>query len=251
MPSLLRRSTLALLILVPGFAQMAPTQAAPRKYLAATSHYLKAEGVPLFALPAPPQIGTLAADADLETVLQVQDWRTAAQVAWADRIDHLDAFDAAAVLGPWFNRKQLPRCAQLLEEALGDGEAVNYVAKLRFKRLRPPIQDPRVQPCTPVQRPTSATPSASFYSYPSGHATSIYLMAEILGELVPARQAEVQAWAHKAAWSRIVAGVHFPSDDLGGHILAGIIVQSLKANPAFVAALEDCREEVRAVQTAR
>ena len=223
---------------------------APRKYLVATSLYLSADKVDLSALPEPPKPGSLAARADLEAILQLQAWRTEAEVAWAMRVDHLDAFDAAEVLGPWFNREQLPLCARLLEEALGDGEGLNYAAKMKFKRLRPPFQDPRVHPVTPVMKPVG-TPIAPFYSYPSGHATSIYLMADLLGELAPSKAEALQTWAHKAAWSRMIAGVHFPSDDIGGEVLAGIAVKALEANPAFRAALDRCKVEVRTVLAAK
>jgi acid phosphatase (class A) len=210
-----------------------------------TAHYLRADTVDLSALPAPPQVGTLAALADLETVLQLQAWRSEEQVAFAKRVDHLDAFDAGAAVGAWFTRERLPRCAQLLEEALGDGEAMNHAAKLKFKRLRPPFQDTRVRPVTPLQKPTG-TPGAPFYSYPSGHATSIFLLAELVAALVPGRAEAVQGWAHRAAWSRMLAGVHFPSDAVGGQLLASITFATLKGNPAFLAALERCQAEVRA-----
>ena len=222
-------------------AQSAPE---PRKYLVATAIYLDASKADFSAMPAPPAPGSLAAEADLETILQLQGWRSPEEVAFAKRVDHLEAFDGAEAIGPWFSRAQLPRLGKLLDEALGDGEGMNYVAKLRYKRLRPPFQDSRVRPCTPVQQPTGATPPASFYSYPSGHATSIYLLAELLGELLPARRQALQDWAHRAAWSRIIAGVHFPSDDIGGRLLAAITVRALKANPAFRAAFQACSEEL-------
>jgi acid phosphatase (class A) len=236
---------------LPGSQGLAQGAALAPKYLVATKLYLDGAALDLQALPDPPQRGTLAAQADLETILQVQAWRTEAAAAWARQVDHLDAFDAAPLIGPWFTREQVPRCARLLEEALGDGEGANYAAKLKFKRLRPPFQDPRVKPVTPVQEPMGVTPPASFYSYPSGHATSIYLLAELLGDLVPAKAEAVSSWAHRAAWSRMIAGVHFPSDDVGGRLLAAIVVRELRANPAFLKALAGCREELRTVQAAQ
>jgi acid phosphatase (class A) len=236
---------------LPGNQAHAQGAAIAPKYLVATKIYLDGATLDLHALPEPPQRGSLAAQADLETILQVQAWRTEAEVAWAKQVDHLDAFDAASIIGPWFTRERVPRCARLLDEALGDGEGANYAAKLKFKRLRPPFQDPRVKPVTPVQEPTGATPPASFYSYPSGHATSIYLLAELLGDLVPAKAEAISSWAHRAAWSRMIAGVHFPSDDVGGQFLAAIVVRALRANQAFQKALAGCREELRAIQAAQ
>ena len=44
------------------------------------------------ALPQPPAAGSLAAQSDLETVLQVQAWRTPDQVALAQRLVMEDPF---------------------------------------------------------------------------------------------------------------------------------------------------------------
>jgi acid phosphatase (class A) len=122
---------------------------------------------------------------------------------------------------------------------------MNHAAKLRFKRPRPPLQDSRVQPCTPVHLPDVQPPPAPFYSYPSGHATSIHLLAGLLAELVPERREALQTWAHRATWSRMIAGVHFPSDAVGGELLAEITLRTLKGSPAFREALERCKAEVR------
>lgn len=229
-------------------AAMFPLQAQAPKYLVPTSNFIHAETVDLSALPEPPAPGSLAARADLEAILQLQAWRTPEQVAFAKRVDHLDAFDGAEALGPWFTRARLPLTAGFLEAALGDGEAMNLAAKVRYKRLRPPLQDGRVQPCTPVRKPETQPPPPSFYSYPSGHATSIHLLAGLLEELVPERREAIQAWAHRAAWSRMIAGVHFPSDAVGGELLAGITLKALKATQAFQESLARCRAEVAAAR---
>lgn len=234
---------LLLAVWLPGSAQVSP-----RRYPNATSTYIDGATLDLSALPAPPQLGTLAADADLETILQLQAWRTDAEVAWARALDHLDIFDAGTAIGPWFTRARLPRCAQVLEEALGDGENLNHIAKLKFRRLRPPYLDDRVKPCVVLLPVPVGKPPAGYYSYPSGHSTSIFILAALMSELVPDRQDAILEWAHKAAWSRMLAGMHFPSDDMGGMRLAAIAVKGMRANPAFRAALAGCAEEIRAAR---
>lgn len=243
-PTVRSLSLATLLLWAPsGFAQTPGP-----KYLTPTEHYLVAAKLDLSALPAPPQPGSLAAQADLEAILELQVWRNDAELAWVKKIDRFDAFDAGAAIGPWFTRANLPKCAKLLQEALGDGEAANHVAKLKYKRLRPPYSDPRVHPALPLTQP-KGEPKAGYYSYPSGHATSLFLIGELLADLVPERREEVLAWAAKASWSRMLAGVHFPSDHVGGHILAQAVVKGLKANPEFQAAWKECEAEVRAAKT--
>jgi len=187
-------------------------------------------------LSAPPEPGSLAAQADLEAVLQVQTWRTDAQVAFAQRIDEGSVFDFAEVLGPWFTSERLPVTKKFLKQIDQDAKAAYGLAKQQFRRLRPPYADTQVQPCL-------ATPPGTSFSYPSGHATLRYTEALVLGEIFPDRRGELLAWAHKAAWGRILAGVHFPSDDVGGRLLAEALVEALKKNPEVLARIEQCRAE--------
>lgn len=64
----------------------------------------------------------------------------------------------------------------------------------------------------------------SSWSYPSGHATSVTAIALILALLAPRPWRRVAAWCAAAAilstaLSRVMLGVHWPSDVLGGTML--------------------------------
>jgi acid phosphatase (class A) len=193
---------------------------------------------PVFAaaLPPPPAPGSLPALADLEAVLQVQGDRTPAEIAWAKRIEKDTLYDYADVLGPWFTAKNLPFTAEFFAAAGRDLQAVSDRTKGLFARPRPPAVDPRVRPCVAVP--------ASF-SYPSGHSTRLMARALLLAEIFPERRDELLAWAHRAAWSRIIGGVHFPTDDVGGQLLAETFVAEVLKNPAARAALERARAEAQ------
>jgi hypothetical protein len=66
-------------------------------------------------LPEPPAPDSLAAQADLETVLQVQAWRTPEQEALAKAVDKDTPFNHASVIGAWFTKENLPVTAAFLE----------------------------------------------------------------------------------------------------------------------------------------
>jgi len=189
-------------------------------------------------LPPPPAPDTLAGRADLEAVLESQMWRTAEHVAWAKRVDKNDAFMSADVLGTWFTRENLPLTAALLKDVDEDRHEITEVAKKLFARARPYVVDPSVQPC--VGKPSND-------SYPSGHTTSIFTRAGVLAEIFPEKRAELFAFAHRAAWGRVQAGVHFPSDLVGGWLLSEPIVVEIKRSPAFQERLQQVRAEVAAV----
>jgi acid phosphatase (class A) len=200
------------------------------------THFAKPTSVDVAkALPAPPAAGTLSGKADLEAVLQAQAWRTPEHIAWAKVVDKNDPFMSSEVLGKWFSRENLPLTVALLKDVDEDRHEITEVAKKLFARPRPWVVDPSVQPCVP--KPTND-------SYPSGHATSIFTRAGILAEIFPEKRAELMAFAHRAAWGRVYAGVHYPSDLVGGWLLAEPIVEEIKKSPAFQERLKAVRAEV-------
>ena len=62
------------------------------------------------------------------------------------------------------------------------------------------------------------TPSDQF-SFPSGHTSAAFMMATLLGLYFPPLLIPLYCWATGVGCSRVVLGVHFPSDILVGAIL--------------------------------
>lgn len=185
-------------------------------------------------LPPPPEAGSLAAKTDLDVVLHAQTWRTPAEAEWAKFIDKDNAFNHASVLGAWFTKENLPVTAKFLSDVTDDANAVGALTKQFYSRQRPSQIDPRVQPLVPV--PATA-------AYPSGHVTRAFTWAMVLAEIFPDRRDALLERAHRAAWGRVLAGVHFPSDLIGGQLMAEAIVAELKKSESFRAAVEQCRTE--------
>jgi acid phosphatase (class A) len=214
-------------------AATVPKKAAKQPY---ATHFAKPTSVDCAkVLPAPPAPGTLAGLADIEAVLQAQAWRTEEHIAWAKRVDKNDAFMSSDVLGSWFTRENLPLTAAFLKDVDEDRHEITEVAKNLFARARPWVIDPRVQPCVP--KPSND-------SYPSGHTSSIFTRAAVLAEIFPEKRAELMAFAHRAGWGRVYAGVHYPSDVVGGWLLAEAIAAEIKKSPAFQERLKAVRAEV-------
>lgn len=187
-------------------------------------------------LPPPPARGSLAESADLEVVLQAQMGRRPAQEAWAKEADSDTVWGFASVIGPRFRVERLPKTARFFWKLTVDAYAISEDAKRLFNRPRPPKLDPRIQPCV------SLPPNDS---YPSGHSVQAFVRAGVLAEILPESREALFTRAHRSAWGRILGGVHYPTDDVGGRILAETIVARLKSLPAFREAVKDCREEIR------
>jgi acid phosphatase (class A) len=190
-------------------------------------------------LPAPPESGSLAAQADMEAVLEVQARRTPADAAWAGAVLKEDAFASCApVIGSWFKKDSLPLTDALLQDASKDSRAVGSAVKKVFARSRPWVVDAAVKPC--VELPKSD-------SYPSEFSMQTFVRAGVLAEIFPEKREALLVVAHRAAWARIVGGVHFPTDDVGGRLMAEFLVAEFRKSPAFVAAVQQARAEVQAV----
>jgi acid phosphatase (class A) len=193
-------------------------------------------------VPTPPAAGSIAAQAELETLLQVQSWRTPDQVAWAKLVAADDVFNHAAIIGEWFNAERLPLTAALFKQIGDDMRAMDALAKKPFARPRPSAVEPRLRPCVNV-------PSSS--SYPSGSALQALVWAEILAEAMPSKRTELIARAHRAAWGRVIGGVHYPSDLVTGRMLAEVYLTECRKSRAFQQAFAACRQELAAASGAR
>ncbi|HVT73708.1 MAG TPA: phosphatase PAP2 family protein [Lacunisphaera sp.] len=211
--------------------------ALPAALLAAEAgRYLPAADYDLAAIiPAAPAADSLATLADLETVYQVQQRRTPEQAAVAAYFAVDDVFQYDAVLGAWFNARNLPATAAFFAQVEADRFAISSMAKKLWSRPRPPLLDPRLRPC--IELPVSG-------SYPSGHATQAYLWAGLLGEVFPEHRAALNERAQLVAWSRIVAGVHYPTDIAAGRILGERLARDFLRQPDVQAALVRIRAEV-------
>lgn len=229
-------SWLALVVGIASLTVMAQPEKPVAIAPAAAGQFISADAVDWkTVLPPPPAPGSIAALGDLEAVLQVQAARTPADIAWAKLTEKDHVFeDYGDMFGPWFEEKNLPVLAELLRQVTADAQIVNKKVKDLYHRSRPPAVDPAVQPC--VQIPLTN-------SYPSGHSLRAHVWGEVLGDIFPDRQVELYTRAHRVAWGRIIGGVHFPTDDVGGRLIAQAIMAELRKSPAYREAIEKCRAE--------
>jgi undecaprenyl-diphosphatase len=87
---------------------------------------------------------------------------------------------------------------------------IYFVLKNGFKRNRPQAALENFR--------SLITPSDQF-SFPSGHTSAAFMMATLVGYFFPSLLILLYVWAVLIACSRVVLGVHFPTDTLVGALL--------------------------------
>jgi membrane-associated phospholipid phosphatase len=92
-------------------------------------------------------------------------------------------------------------------QAMYDATIATWESKYYYKRPRPSEVDFRLRPALPV--PDSP-------SYPSEHAAAAQAAASVLGYFFPAEAESFQKLAEQAGWSRVLAGLQYPSDHYAG-----------------------------------
>lgn len=190
-------------------------------------------------VPPPPAKGSDADKADMQAVIDVQSKASEARKAQA-LVDSDETVYVmfTSVLGDRFVAANTPKASTMFER-VGDSEDDTLdAAKPFFGRIRPFLANPDMVKAY-------AKPSKSG-SYPSGHTTRVTLMAIMVAAMVPEKKAEIWARANDYAESRVVGGVHYPTDVLAGWRTGTAMAAVMFQMPGFKTDFEAAKIEVRA-----
>lgn len=167
---------------------------------------------------------------------------------WKTAIQDNDLWGGGALkrfscaLGVDLNATQTPVTWKILHKIELDARTVGTPAKDFYDRKRPLIGNDAPL-CVPREdwMKTNA-------SYPSGHAMVAWSWGLILAELKPARADPILALGRESGESRVICGVHFPSDVEAGRSLGAAMVARLHSEPTFEADIAAARREMAAAQ---
>lgn len=193
----------------------------------------------LIFVPPPPEAGGALELAERAIVRGPWTAERRQQALEDNAIDAFAAFDS--VMGANFTRANFPATYTVLDRA---GRAAGFAGdpvKFRYHRPRPFVSDSAITPCIPDEERLRAS-----FSYPSGHAALGWGWALVLAELVPARTEAIIDRGRDFTWSRVVCGVHYPSDVEAGRIVAAAAIARLHADPDFQREFAAARAELSA-----
>ena len=199
------------------------------------------------AVPPPPAPGSPTDQADKArsarfTTLEDSDrWLLATAHAELRPPLALQHFDCA--LNVRLGSATTPNLNKLMQRLFDDSDAAAELVKARGFRARPVGDDPERRPC---QRVSEAGRRSA--SYPSGSSTVATVYGEAFAALEPQRATEARRTAHEMGLSRLVCGMHYPSDVAAGEMLGKAVFEAAAATPGFDADLAAARAELAAVR---
>ena len=138
---------------------------------------------------------------DAQTAAQIAFWDAGApQYRWIDLISNRLLAGTPTSAYPH-------RVYTYVALAMYDATIATWESKYYYGRARPSEMNHKLP--TAVDVPNSP-------SYPSEHAAAAQAAASVLAYFLPAEAQKFQAMAEQAGWSRVLAGVQFPSDYYAG-----------------------------------
>lgn len=177
-------------------------------------------------LPKPPETGGARDVLDKETVRGFQSLQGSPRWAQATSDASLDILRAySSVMGPDFTVTKRPEIVALLAYAGRQFSAASTEAKAAFPRPRPFLADPSLKVCV------TDMPGGS--SYPSGHAGWGWLSAQILARIETDNATAILARGYDYGLSRVICGVHYPSDVEAGRLLGDAMLAKLDGDPEY------------------
>jgi len=174
-------------------------------------------------------IGPAPKAGSAEEILYYQQFRTAKDCEQAN-LDERTSL-AAMFGGPngVLNNDEVRRLSGFLLKAYASSGVNAYIAKSTFRRPRPYVKSSLVKPCIPLE---------DSYAYPSGHSMVVRLYAQILAKVFPERAELLLKRASQYSLSRVIGGVHHPSDVRAAFVLADYMAKEMIENENFVKVLD-------------
>jgi acid phosphatase (class A) len=152
----------------------------------------------------------------------------------------------AEAFGRTIDTKHSPVLVAMLDRAVSDANWTAGKAKDRYQRPRPYQRLQLQHTCDKTTAPKPEDHAVEGTSYPSGHSTRGWTVAMVLARVAPDRAEALMKRAEEYEESRLICGMHFPTDVQAGQSVAEAVVGHLDAARNFQTDLARARKEYAA-----
>ncbi|MFT4045883.1 MAG: phosphatase PAP2 family protein [Solimonas sp.] len=208
--------------------------------------YLDSDAARFLVLAGPPAEGSPADAGDVQAILRLQKATSATRRAQAE--DDGDALYArfADAFGRPLDRAHTPYTIRLLNRLERTVARPVFAAKDLYRRARPYQRLTLARACGRGSAPSADPDVAGRTSYPSGHAAYGWMAVQALAELAPQRAPALLQRGIDYGESRLVCGVHFPSDVEAGRLVATAVYERVRGVADFQRDFACAAAELRA-----
>jgi acid phosphatase (class A) len=191
-------------------------------------------------LPSPPVETSPAGQLDLQTVKYLQENMTPARAkAIRDDLPQDVYTIAGPVLGPNFTKENFPLSGQFIAKVVNDAGFGVGPVKQKYMKPRPfKYSADLAKAFDDIAKSTGGT------TYPSGHSTTAFEVALILGTMLPSKRDALYERAYSYSIHRVTSGAAYPSDAEGGHLAATLAVHAMMQKADFRADYETVKAEL-------
>lgn len=183
-------------------------------------------------LPPPPAEGSALDRDDVAAAMRAQAAGPARRAeAEADANFLYDRF--AGALGIPIRRDTVPALVNLLNRAERQVSGPAFAIKKLYPRARPYQRLALANVCGKDAPSTPDPDTSKRTSYPSGHSAYGWTAALILARVAPERAPALLLRGREYGESRVICGMHFPSDVVAGELVATAVVAHLDRLPDF------------------
>jgi acid phosphatase (class A) len=223
--SLALATAATLLFTVPAFADGLPPYLGP-KQLDLT-----------IMLPPPPPSGSAMQASEIQAVIAIQKNASPERIKLAIADAKETVFDMyTRTFGDKFAAANLPKATPFFERVTESEDDTVDPAKKFFARVRPFLASSEIKDLVPASKSGS---------WPSGHTTRVTMVAIVLSAMLPEKRDMIWARADEYAESRIIGGMHYPSDIDAGHRAGTAMAAAMFTDAAFKADFDVAKAEVR------